>query len=549
MNTAMLTYKDASLTPEERWLLMQWASTLGPDQSFDGTLKNLFKSLAMTYAQGYRAWNMLNEKQDRFVEIETLPAKRRGRPRSRYRLSAKLIKKLEAGPLASQQHTSDIAKLAKTTRLSAENKAMNLIEESRLRLSSLSISNRWLLMVLLAHADTPGVITRLGILKIRHLTGMSRSRIDRQLKKLGDLGVIAYHQPGRYSSQASTRKTSIYLLDLAHPLLGAFKRAPLTIVLPSSTKKHKQTELIDGTVDAVMTAAVCSLQIKALLEEHDSVEASKSFTVDSTVRESKLKHDPYHEARSYQEKYNKIDRILKDALELLPSTRYLDGGIVELFKGYDAKDADWLLTSVHIDTSRLLTSAWDDLKEGLLGPDQPSHNIIIGTARRLGLKPEYVIEEKPEDEPEVSPAPHSSEASEAFNAKKPPRSIEATPIAKEISYPPLAVLLYALSHHLAKWLQSVSELNGHEDVEAMTYMLVPIYPKPTNDQLLSAFQLRSYGLLDEQIDKEPMTIMGSNSVSEDLKTYWRTHHQACLSAIKDEPDDATASEAQEPTDA
>lgn len=540
MNTALLTYKNTRLTPEARWLLMQWSSVFGADQSIDGPLRTIFARLGLTYAQGRRAWDVLiakpDEGQEQLVEMERLPTNGRGRPRLRYRLSARLVKALHMSPLASEHHAFDIAALATTTRLSAENTTEALKTNGRLRRFRLTLPNRWLLMVLLAHADMPGVITRLGISKIRQLTGISRSRIDRQLKKLGVLGVIAYHQPGRYSSQASTRKTSIYLLDLAHPLLGTFKRAPLTILSLPSPRNLKETELVGGIVDAVMTVGVCSLQIKSLSEEYDAAKTSGSIAADDTMEGSTPEHAPYQEAKNYQEKHDKLKWVLNHALALLPSTRYLEGGITKLFKSYAAEDADWLLTSVHIDTSRLLTYAWDDLKEGLLGPEQPSHDIIVGTARRLGLKPEYVIEEKLEDEPEADPeAPHSSQD---LNAKKSHRSIEAAPSAKKISYPPLALLLYALSHHLAKWLQSVFELHGHEDVEAMIYMLVPTYPKPANGQLLPAFQLRSYGLLAEHIDKEPTTIIRFNSVSEDLKTYWRTHRQDCLSAISDESDNS-----------
>lgn len=542
MNTAILTYKNPSLTPEARWLLMQWASVFGFDQSVVCSLQTLFKRLSLTYAQGRRAWDVLigkhAERQKQFVEIERLPSADRGRPRSRYRLSAKLVKSLQMSPSASEHHAEEIATLAKTTLLSAENRAKNLVRDGRLRGYRLTLSNRWLLMVLLAHADTPGVITRLGISKIRHLTGMSRSRIDRQLKKLGDLGLIAHRQPGRYSSQASARKTSIYLLDLAHPLLGSFTRTPLTIVSPPSTKKPRQTELVDGIVDAVMTAGVCSLQIKALLEEYDSSKAPENIAADGTMQESKPEHDPYCEAKNYQEKYNKLKGVLNHALALLPGTRYLDGGIAELLKGYDAKDVDWLLTSVHIDTSRLLTSAWNDLKEGLLGPEQPSHDVIVATARRLGIKPEYVI--KTESEQESEPAPEEADDySNTLDNKKPHRPPEVAPITEQIFYPPLALLFYALSHHLAKRLQSALNPNEHEDVEAMTYMLVSVFPKPPNGQMLPAFQLRSYGLRSEDIDKEPTTIVFRSPVNEDLKNYWQEHHKDCLLAISDELGDST----------
>lgn len=551
MNATILTYRDARLTPEARWLLMQWASVIGLEKSIDCPLQTLFARLGLTYAQGRRAWDVLvdkqGERQEQFIEIERLPTIGPGRPALRYRLSSKLVKALQKTPSPSTQHAEEIATLTKTTLLSAENRTKDLVRDGRRRRLRLTLPNRWLLMVLLAHADTPGVITSLGISKMRVLTGMSRSRIDRQLKKLVDLGIVAHHEPGRYSHQAKNRKTSIYLLDLAHHSFGKYTRTPVTIVSPPSSTKPKvteskggiqKTELIGGIVDAVMAAGVCSLQIEALLKEYDANKDFESTVSDDTKAESKQDNDPYREAKNYQKKYYKLKRVLDLALSLLPNTRYLEGGIEELLKHYDAEDANWLLTSVHIDACHLLTSSWDELKEGFLGPEQPCHDVIVATARRLGITPEYVIAE---------PEPASEKADNYTKAldDKPP-TVE--PITEQFSYHPLALLFYALSHHLAKQLQRAIIHNGHGDVEAMTYMLVPVSPNSPNGPTLPAFQLRSYGLRSEDADKEPTTTIFLSPVSEDLKAYWQTHHQDCLSAINDEPDDAIASDTQEPTD-
>lgn len=558
MNTNMLTYKNARLTPEERWLLMQWMSVIGAGQSFDGTLKDLFKSLGMTYAQSRRAWDVLTDKhgdrQEQFIEIERLPIKGAGRPASRYRLSEKFVKEIKKYTSSPTHHLEEIVTLTKTTLLSAEKKTKNLVRDGQRRRTGLTLPNRWLLMVLLAHADTPGVITSLGISKMRALTGMSRSRIDRQLKKLADLGIVAHHEPGRYSHQSNKRKTSIYLLDLAHPAFGTHTRAPFTFVTRlSSTKsevteskkfKINKTELVVGIVDAVMTAGVCSLQIEALWKEYNANKDSDSTASDYTKDESKREHDAYCEDKKYQERYNEIKMIFILALLMLPSTRYLEGGIEELLKRYDAKDANWLLTSVHVDTCRLLTSSWNELKKGFSGPKQPQHDVIVATGRRLGITPGYVIEAKPEQE-----AKWASEKADNYTKAlggKPP-TVDA--ITKQFSYHPLALLFYALSYHLAQELQRAIIHYGYGDDEAMTYMLVPVFPDSPNGPTLPEFQLRSYGLRSEDTDKDPTTIRFISSVDEDLKTYWQTHRQKCLSVINDEPDDGTESDAQEPSDA
>lgn len=537
MDTTLLTYQNTQLTPEARWLVMQWSSLIGLDQSVECSLQTLFARLGLTYAQGRRAWDVLTGEKganrEQFIDIERLPSHGPGRPASRYRLSAKLVKELaDTLAPACKQHAEEIIALARTTRLSTIDEKIDLIEGGRLRGTGLTLPNRWLLMVLLAHADSPGIVTRLSVSAIHRLTGMSRYRITSQLNKLSDLGIIAHHQPGRYSPQANARKTSIYLLDLAHPSLGTFKRAPLTIMSPPSTKSAKRTELVGGVVDAAMTVGVCNLQIEAFLKEYDAITDSKSTLSVGT----KEKH-----------KYNDLVKTLHNAQALLPSTDYLDDGVEELLKRYDAEDANWLLTSVHIDACHLLTSYWNKLKEGFCGPDQPCHDVIVSTARRLGIALEYEIEADLEQETE-SASEKDSDYTKALDDQKPRRSPEVEPITEQTSYPPLALLFYALSHHLAKQLQSAFKLNEYEKAEAMTFMLVPAFFNAPDGPTLPGFQLRSYGLSFEDTDKEPTTIIFRRYVAKDLNTYWQTHHQDCLSAINNEPNDPTESDAQEPTD-
>lgn len=542
MNTAILTYQNARLTPEARWLLMQWTSVIGLDSSTDWPLQTLFASLGLTYAQGRRAWDVLicrqGKNQERFIDIERLPSKGPGRPPSRYRLSTKLVNALKVGPsTACEHHSEEITTLAKTTRMLAPDKTWNLPESSRLRGTGLMLPNRWLLMVLLAHADALGIVTRLSISAMHSLTGMSRYRITSQLKKLGNLGLIAHHQPGRYSPQARRRKTSIYFLELAHTLMGNCVRKSVTLVSPPSSTEHKKTELVDGIVDAVMAAGVCSLQIDALLKNPGAIKASGSIASDDTRAEAIPKHDTDCEAKNHQEKYDKIKEVLNHGLALLPITRHLKDGIEELLKQYDKDDADWLLTSIHIDTSRLLSSAWGELRKGQLGPEQPDHGIIVGIAHRLGLIPEYTVEESPTNEANTgSKGGHYCSYDE--DDKKPDRPSEVAPTAKQISYPPLAILFYALSHHLAKRLQGTFELHGDIDFEAMTFMLAPCYSKKPDEYNLPAYQLCGYVLNAKKIEDNEKSILFRSPVNEDLKTYWRTHHQDCLSIISDEQVDS-----------
>ncbi|MFS8173556.1 MarR family transcriptional regulator [Vreelandella titanicae] len=513
---------------------MQWASIIGLNQSAEYTLKDLFARLGLTDAQGRRAWDVLTSKkaknQEPFVEIERLTSKRPGRPASRYRLSAKLVKALKAIPsTACEHHAEEIASLAKTTRLPVAANKIDLLFDGRS--TGLTLSNRWLLMVLLAHADSPGIVSRLSVSALCRLTGMSRYRVTNQLKKLSDLGLIVHHQPGRYSPKAGTRKTSIYLFDLAHPLTSNEYREIVNVSLPPSKPniKYPYTCLGDGIIDAAMTAGVCRIQIKALLKEYDAAEGDTS---NDFKEEKTLENDSTSAAKAY----DNTQGVMQSALALLPSTRYLEDGIDVLLHNYDKDDANWLLTSVHVDAARLLSTAWTELKEGQVGPDTPHLEIIAGIANRLGHLPEKVT--KKDIGEEIST--RSEESAHSFHDEMEVDEKEA-PTEKPTNYHPLVILLYAMSLHFAKRLQSEilqthAKPHNAADYEAMVFILTPVVPNTPDMQHLPVFQLRGYTPHSLNVDHIQNFTINLDPVSVDLKTYWRTHHQDCLSAITDEPD-------------
>ncbi|PKH59405.1 MarR family transcriptional regulator [Halomonas sp. Choline-3u-9] len=538
----MLTYQNPELPPEARWLVMQWALLIGPENSVESSLQTLFARLGLTYAQGRRAWGVLTGKQgdnqERFVDIERLPRQGPGRPGSRYRLSAKLVKAIATIPAhACEQHVEEINTLAKTTRLSTTDHKVGLIEGSRLRATSLSLPNRWLLMVLLAHADSPGVVTCLSVSAMRRLTGMSRYRITSQLKKLSDLGLITHHEPGRYAPHASVRKTSIYLLDLAHPLLGNGGRESVNILLPTSNSEHKRTELVDGIVDAALAAGVSSLKIAALIEEYKAIEAANRHA-STEMEEATLSKEPLDRvAKVYKANVKKAQNVYHSAMELLPSSYPLEDGIEALLTAYDADDAAWLLTSVHVDAMWLLSSAWTEMIEGGVGLRDPHPEIIASIARRLGSLPNDFKNDDFNGEMDTVAGGNvdclQDEEDKALSETEP------TTARNPDSYSHLVKFCYALSHHLAKHLQyalrSHAHIHGEMDYESMDFMLIPIFHKKPANKSLAMFQLRGYGSSGQKLIQEVCTF--PLSVREDLKAYWQTHYHEYFPE-KNEPDEA-----------
>jgi hypothetical protein len=302
---------------------------------------------------------------------------------------------------------------------------------------------------------------------------------------------------------------------------------------------------VDGIIDAAMTAGVCSLQIEALDKKYVAIEVSRSNSSNDTKEEALLGDDPYIEAKAYQAKIDQIKKVMHCALSLLPSIRYLNDSITTLLRTYNNDDADKLLASVHADAMLLLSTCWLKLKEGRIGPDQPQPDIIAGAARRLGFILEDESNESLADEAKAG-TEENRHGSHIEDEKKSDGPTEVEPTSKQISYSPLAILFYALSHHLAKRLQGAFEHHGDIDFEAMTYILAPVYSKNTDERHLPIYQLRGYGLTTKDINKNKQkVIFFQDPVDEDLKTYWRTHHKDCLSAIIDEPEDE-AKESPEP---
>ncbi|WP_339118466.1 hypothetical protein [Halomonas sp. BMC6] len=226
--------------------------------------------------------------------------------------------------------------------------------------------------------------------------------------------------------------------------------------------------------------------------------------------------------------------------------------ITAVFRGdyhtYDTGNADKLLTSIHADAMLMLSTCWLELKEGKIGPDQPQPDIIAGAARRLSLTLEAERHEPLCDEIAADTEEHThSTRSEGEENNSQHMTTDSS--AKKSDYSPLAILIYALSHHLAKNLQGAFRSDDGIDFEALTYVLVPVYAGKPDKQRLLTYQLRGYGVTTEDRKDKQKNILYRDPVDEDLKTYWQTHHQDCLSAINDEPDDATALDAQEPSDA
>jgi hypothetical protein len=121
----------------------------------------------------------------------------------------------------------------------------------------LTSANRWLVMVLLAHADSSGQVIGLGVSALKSLTGMGRSQLHSQLGKLKRLGLLGHYQPGRMG--LGGRRTSLFTLNLSHLAFG--RRDRLCVELLLLTPRRMGAPLppmtvINGLADALFVVAM-----------------------------------------------------------------------------------------------------------------------------------------------------------------------------------------------------------------------------------------------------------------------------------------------------
>ena len=192
MTHFLLHHADINLTAEARWLLLQWERRLGLEEGFTGTLQALYEALGMTYAQGRRAWkSVVSAEVMEGESVEAFP--RRGRSRKRYAMVASFREQWRAANMdrrgsdtavpdedeaerAHAIHGPEIrALMDAVAETDDEERATDNLMTGEQRKQHLMLTNRWLLMVLLAHAKVPGIVTELSYAAMQRLTGMSVS--------------------------------------------------------------------------------------------------------------------------------------------------------------------------------------------------------------------------------------------------------------------------------------------------------------------------------------------------------------------------------------
>lgn len=300
MTHSLLWLRDISLSPETRWWLWQWSRHIGLDRAVTCTVRALLARLQVPARQGQIALKALKEA----AWIEATPTPEgRGRPCYTYRVAPSLLAELDATPQprvpladcieavsdwdASADQRLDHATTEQMTPVDGVSNPADLVtrcdnqwslagsdgeegdkvdllsplssnlRKGHVRKHQLTSTNRWLVMVLLAHSDRAGQVMGLSFSALEPLTGMGRSQLHSQLGKLKRLELLSHYQPGRMG--LGGKRTSLFKLNLSHSAFGRCDR--LCVDLMISTPRRKGAPLppmtvINGMAEALFVLAM-----------------------------------------------------------------------------------------------------------------------------------------------------------------------------------------------------------------------------------------------------------------------------------------------------
>lgn len=366
MDTRLLCHTDPDLGPEARWLLLQWSRVTGLDQALTCPLQDLYCLLGITTRQAKPALEWL--KRHGYLIYESV-RHGRGRPLSSHRIALGFRNRLDETPPPDTPHQPVIEALcshAMVCRASTQEKASNLMTGAD-RAKKLAPATYWLLAVLLAHAETPGIVRGLSYGHLQAVTGMTRERLKSQLSKLKKLGVIARHQPGMLLSKEGVRMRSVYFIDLTHSLLLGDASLGLTVTyLPA--RRPGDSNFISGIYEAAFV-------VSYLAENFDTMHKNiKKACAPKGGAESleELKRLVSLEAR-YSSAYQELRM---NAMSLLPSGKAVLPAKADLLRADKLGMGPILKAHIYSYAMMLLSNYWRDIEGSRRKPSSPIDSVM-----------------------------------------------------------------------------------------------------------------------------------------------------------------------------
>lgn len=260
MTLPLLYEENENLSPDARCLLWRWGCQVRLTNAWTSPLRSLYDTLHVSPRQGASA--MANLQAEGMIEAIPKPANGRGRPGYIYQIAPTiqqaLARRSKPSPvlLANIQRLLEVSPHAAAfgTSASDNDESAGYLEQAHARKYRLTMANRWVLAVLLAHADNHGAVTSISQAQLQRLTGLSQSRLHSQRSKLMALGVIVRYISGSASKRQGTRLTSVYLLNLRHQDIVVSEGSDVLMTLPPIREGRPYD------------TSLCHYQVRALFE-------------------------------------------------------------------------------------------------------------------------------------------------------------------------------------------------------------------------------------------------------------------------------------------
>ncbi|PFG51960.1 hypothetical protein ATG98_0940 [Marinobacter sp. LV10R520-4] len=452
MEINLFYYPDLKLSPEARWLLLQWSNISGLDQTITSSLKELHRQLGMSPQHARLALDFL--KANNQVIYETV-RHGRGRPVSSHHVSPKFRQQLEKLDAPVTVHRLEIESLchqAITDRESQRQKSQNRMSGEQ-RAKMFVPATYWLLAVLLAHAETPGIVRGLSYGQLRAVTGMTTKRLKSQLSKLKKFGVIARHEAGLPRIKEGLRMCSVYMLDLAHPLLLGETSIGLKVIF-KSVGKHENLNFLSGFYEAAIVASELGRNPEKIRDR-----VAENLASDATEKDL----DVLRRHQLLRERcYSAYDNLLLDAWSLLPPWKLLKPVADDLLRMHRLGMGAIFKAHIHSYAMMLLSNHWSVFEREWGETHDPVNAVMAAIQRDCNFLAKVDSEE-----------------------------------CEPCSNGPLFTFIYALSHHVAVQLwRYLKNIDQHSECDFSTaaFIIEPLCSEGAKSWKLEAYFRLSDGV-------------------------------------------------------
>lgn len=231
MHHPLLLLDMESISPEAKFFCVRFVAMSGGDQPVKLTVKELAAALGVT--DRVVTTSLLELVDNGFLSHKKI-VEGKGRPKSEYQCLPAFTKKLKA--------------LSATLPMTHSSKIDHVLASAGKDVASMSITNRLLLAVLLAHADAFGVVRDLGLADLCKLTGLNRERVKGHIHKLQSISIFRFWKDGLTDPKLFGTVKTVYFLDMSHHSLGPAHNSTAVFVFYCGVKEWGYEDLDEASL-------------------------------------------------------------------------------------------------------------------------------------------------------------------------------------------------------------------------------------------------------------------------------------------------------------